>query len=204
LAAAFFLALIAADARALQITLRDTDGKPVADAVIGLIAANPTTTKPRPATMGQRDLTFVPHVLAVQTGADVAFENSDATRHHVYSFSPPKRFDIQMPTGEKPRHEIFDKPGVVAMGCNIHDNMLGFLVIMDTPHLAVSNAAGVSDLGEVPDGTYTARLWHERSRAAGATAEMTVRVWGGAIEGFNAIMDLKPERHGNPVERRAY
>lgn len=195
--------IMAGPAFALELTLKSTDGNPVAQAVVALIPSAPSTAKPLPAVMGQKDTAFVPHVLAVQTGADVVFQNSDNTRHHVYSFSPAKKFERTMPSGAE-EHVIFDKPGVVAIGCNIHDSMLGYIVVTDTPYFAISDAAGTADLKNVPDGNYTASLWHERERAPGGMIEMPVRVSHGGIEGFNAALDLKPERRTETAERKAY
>jgi plastocyanin len=195
--------ILAGSAHALELTLKSTDGKPVAEAVIALIPATPATAKPLPAVMGQKDTAFVPHIVAVQTGADVVFQNSDITRHHVYSFSPSKKFERTMPTGAE-EHVIFDKPGIVAVGCNIHDNMLGYIVVSDTPYFAMSDAAGMADLKNIPDGNYTARLWHERSRAPGGSNDMPVHVTHGSIDGLNAVLDLKPERRSDAAERKAY
>ena len=83
--------------------------------------------------MAQENISFSPHVLIVPVGATVAFPNHDRVRHHVYSVSKPKKFDIKLYGRDETRTEAFDKPGVVALGCNIHDQMSGFIIVVDTP-----------------------------------------------------------------------
>ena len=102
-------------------------------------------------------------MLAVHTGTAVSFPNSDNIRHHVYSFSPAKRFELRLYQARR-RPVVFDKPGVVVLGCNIHDWMLGYVYITDDPFFAVSDDAGRLAL-DLPPGRYTASLWHPRSPA---------------------------------------
>lgn len=153
-------------ASVLQVQVRDKHGLPVADAVVWLLpldrAAPPAHATQ--ATMDQRNLSFVPQVLVVQTGTEVRFPNSDNVRHHVYSFSPAKRFELKLYAGNHTSSVLFDRPGVVTLGCNIHDWMLGYVVVVDTPWFAKTGADGTATV-EAPAGHYTLKLWHPRQDA---------------------------------------
>lgn len=149
-----------ASAATLEVLMQQADGSPVADAVVtlqGPAGAPPAVLK---ADMDQRGQRFAPHVLAVHTGTQVRFPNSDNIRHQVYSFSPAKRFELRLYEGTPADPLLFDKPGVVVLGCNIHDWMLGYIYVTDDPHFAVSNAQGKVRLEQLPPGDYHATLWH--------------------------------------------
>lgn len=153
-------------ASVLQVQVRDMHGLPVADAVVWLLPLDrPAPPSPaRPATMDQRHLSFLPQVLVVQAGTNVRFPNSDNVRHHVYSFSPAKRFELKLYAGNHTSSVLFDKPGVVILGCNIHDWMLGYIVVVDTPWFAKTGANGIATV-EAPAGHYMLKLWHPRQDA---------------------------------------
>jgi plastocyanin len=151
-------------AATVEVRLAQTDGLPLADAV--LVAYPAAAGRPTPASkvavMDQRDHRFVPHVLAVETGTRVRFPNSDNVSHHVYSFSPAKRFEIFLAKGAPAREVEFDRPGVVALGCNIHDWMLAYIDVVDSPFFAVTGADGAAALADLPAGTYRLEAWHPR------------------------------------------
>jgi plastocyanin len=115
------------------------------------------------ADMDQRDQRFAPHVLAVRTGTQIRFPNSDDIRHQVYSFSPAKRFELRLYGGTPSDPVLFDKPGVVVLGCNIHDWMLGYVYVTDDPWFGVSNDKGTLILEQMPAGHYVATLWHPQA-----------------------------------------
>lgn len=141
----------------------DASGQPLADAVVSVagIAEGPPVAG---ATLDQRDLRFVPRVLAVSRGTSVRFLNGDRVNHHVYSFSPVQRFDLRLKRGEGSESIRFDNAGTVVVGCNIHDWMLGFIRVVDGNHFTVTDAQGEARL-EVPtpwpEGA-TLRAWHPR------------------------------------------
>jgi len=156
-------ASIEARAAVAQGEVRDTDGIPVADVVITLV---PTSADPavsaagrKTAVVDQKGREFLPHVLAVGVGTDVKFPNSDRIHHHVYSFSPAKRFEIKLYKGTPAEPVRFDRTGVVVLGCNIHDWMVGYVFVTAAPHFAIADAAGVWSM-ELPAGDYTLDLWH--------------------------------------------
>lgn len=200
LPAALRAALLAAcvlclPARAAEVVLNLSDGTaPVAEAVASLhatAAEAPAAT----AVMDQRNSEFVPGVLPVQVGTAVSFPNSDQVQHQVYSFSTPKPFELPLYAGTPPAPIRFDRPGVVVVGCNIHDWMIGYIVVLDTPHFGKSGADGVVRLA-VPPGRYTLRVWHARLATA---HEETIEVGadGGTRPLVLALGPPPPDRRGS-------
>jgi plastocyanin len=148
----------------LLVEVRDTHGAAIPDAVVYAVSEARSTAPPaRRAVIDQKNRMFVPHVLAIQTGTAVTFPNSDNVRHQVYSFSSAKRFQLPLYAGTPSAPVIFDKPGVVAIGCNIHDQMSAYLVVVDTPYFAVA-ANGRAELSGLPEGSYDVRVWYEGMR----------------------------------------
>ncbi len=149
----------AVQAENVQIRILDQQGAPLADAVAELQMAQPPAIA-KPTDVAQKDLTFVPFVSAIQKGAAVDFPNQDKTRHHVYSFSPAKVFELKLYAGKPEAPVVFEKAGIVALGCNIHDYMQAYVYVGESPYLAVSNAEGRITLTDVPAGTYQVKVWH--------------------------------------------
>lgn len=144
----------------LQAELVDSAGQPLQHAVLSLHGPLDAAPQPSPGVMDQRAQQFVPNVLAVRTGTAVSFPNSDDIRHHVYSFSPAKRFELRLYKGTPSAPVVFDTPGVVVLGCNIHDWMLGYVYVTDDPWFAVSDEQGRLQLDGLPPGRYQVSLWH--------------------------------------------
>ena len=148
----------------LVVEVRDGRGAGVTDAVVYAVPQGKVPSPPsRRAVVDQRNRMFVPHVTAIQTGTAVSFPNSDNVRHQVYSFSPAKRFQLPLYAGTPAEPVVFDKPGVVAIGCNIHDQMSAYLVVVDTPHFA-KTVNGRAELAGLPDGRYDVRVWAKGMR----------------------------------------
>jgi hypothetical protein len=166
-----------AAAARVELQLRQPDGRPLVAAVLyALPVPARRLPPPAPAVMDQRDRRFVPGILAVQTGAEVSFPNTDSISHHVYSFSPAKRFEIYLAKGEIHPPVRFDRPGVVALGCNIHDWMLAYILVVDSPWFAQTDARGVAVLPDLPPGRYRLVTWHPRigEREQGLEREVEV------------------------------
>ena len=142
------------------------------------------------AVMNQRHRKFVPHVLVVQTHARVVFRNSDDVSHHVYSFSPAKRFQLYLAKGEPEKTVVFDQPGVVTLGCNLHDWMLGYILVVDTPWFAKTDASGRASLPDLAPGRYRLEVWHPRATDAPQALARDVEVRGAAP----AVWDLRLAR----------
>lgn len=159
------LALCTASASAATLTARvvDQQGKPLPNAVITLKGPPGKSAVALKADMDQRDQEFVPRVLAVHSNTEVKFPNSDNIRHQVYSFSPAKRFELRLYSGTPSDPLLFDKPGVVVLGCNIHDWMVGYIYVTDEPWFAVSDANGVVKFEDMSAGHYSATLWHPKT-----------------------------------------
>lgn len=151
-----------AQAAQLTLQLKSAAGTAVEDVVVYLLPARPTTARPAPvpARIDQVDKAFVPLVSVVQTGTRISFPNRDNIRHHVYSFSPPRRFEIKLYADTPSMPILFDKAGYVVMGCNIHDSMIAHLLVVDTPWFALTDARGAARIVDVPAGDYTLVAWH--------------------------------------------
>lgn len=167
----YFLATLAAftpvvaAAAALVVTVRNPAGAPVADAAVyAMPASGPSESKGRTISIEQVDREFVPFLNVIQVGTTVDFPNRDPIAHHVYSFSPAKAFEIKLYKGSAPHRVLFDKPGVVVLGCNIHDWMLAYVLVVPTPYFGRTDAKGSVQL-EVPPGSYEVRAWHPLQKA---------------------------------------
>ena len=169
---------LAAPVAAASLTVRvvDSSGKPVRDAVVTLYPASGVRS-PKPSgryTVSQQNLQFHPFLSIVPVGADVSFPNFDNTKHHVYSFSAAKRFELKLFAKDQSRTVHFDKPGVVALGCNIHDQMSAFIVITDSQWTARTNGQGVASFSDAPNASGRLVLWHPYLRAPGGTMQQQV------------------------------
>lgn len=166
-----FLA-VAAQAAPWTIQVRDAGGAPVPDAVVAVeLRGQPAKAGAGvTATMGQKDRQFQPQLLIVQTGTAVNFPNFDTVRHHVYSFSPTKRFELKLYSGTPAEPVVFDKSGVAQLGCNIHDRMSAHIVVVDTPVFGRADAQGEVKL-DLPPGEHRVRLWATRMGNAAPTAQ---------------------------------
>ncbi len=157
----------AGGASGLTVTVMDDKSRPVEGAVV--IARPADDVKVRPvtselATIDQKGKEFIPHVSPIRAGTKVQFPNSDNIRHHVYSFSSAKKFEIPLYKGTPAKPIVFDKPGVVVLGCNIHDWMTAYVYVSDVPYLAVTEKDGTTTIKELPTGTYKVEVWHPQMR----------------------------------------
>ena len=156
---AAWLAFGSAQAADLQLTVNGR-GKPAGEAVVSLhSSAAAAATRPGRGVVDQRNTQFVPRVSVVTVGTPVTFPNSDNVRHQVYSFSPAKRFELPLYAGKPAAPVVFATAGVVELGCNIHDWMLAYVVVVDTPYYAIADARGQARI-QAPAGSYTLRVWH--------------------------------------------
>lgn len=146
----------------LQVAVADGSGRPLPGAVVFLEsrAAKAAVRPAQGVEIAQADKAFQPAVTVVPVGTAVSFPNRDTVRHHVYSFSPAKRFEIKLYVGTPASPVVFDQPGIAVLGCNIHDHMAAWVVVVDTPYHARTGADGVALLPDVPAGSYRLRSWH--------------------------------------------
>ena len=178
---------MASAAAALSVTVVGADGKPVAGAVV---LAEPVAVAPRPAAglkaiMDQRNLMFVPDVLVVQTGTAVDFPNSDQVRHQVYSFSSAKTFQLALYAGRAHAPVVFDHVGLVTLGCNIHDSMVGYIWVTDSPWFGRTGANGALQLHDLAPGEYQVRIWHARLAESGPQLQARLTLVAGATANAN-------------------
>jgi plastocyanin len=145
----------------LSVHASDATGKPLADVVVAVVVKGQRATA-SPGTsfeLAQKDRQFQPRLAVIQTGTAVHFPNFDTVRHHVYSFSSIKRFELKLYAGTPSLPVVFDQPGFASLGCNIHDGMLASVVVVDTPFFGLTNAAGQAVI-DVPAGEHGLRFWH--------------------------------------------
>jgi plastocyanin len=181
-------AAVASPCRAgtLAIKVDDEHGGPVSGVAIYAtplaVAAVKSRSAKRTAVMDQKHNQFVPHVLIVSVGTEVEFPNSDVVSHHVYSFSQAKTFELALYKGDAYPPVMFDRPGVVVLGCNIHDSMLGYIVVVPTEHYALSDEHGTVRLEDLPAGDYTVEAWTPRARPTGLPMAQRVTVSDGTTQ----------------------
>ena len=193
LALCLVLAATGVRGASIEVRARDASGMPVPDAAVYAIASSGATeARSARATLEQADREFVPYVSVIQQGTTVTFPNRDPILHHVYSFSPAKAFEIKLYTGKSPSEILFDKSGVVTLGCNIHDWMIAYIVVVPTPHFARTDAAGVARLRDLPAGSYEVRAWHPQQRAALVPHTLALDASTNPTAGF--IFDLVPRK----------
>jgi len=176
-------------------SITDERGKPISDAVVVAVPAEGSVradARARDATVDQVDKEFVPRVTAVQVGTAVAFPNHDNVRHQVYSFSPTRRFELPLYSGVPAQPVVFDKPGVVVLGCNIHDWMVGYIYVSESPWFAKTNADGRATLA-LPARAYVVRVWHPELVAEEASTRKPVDVTQGATTHVRWSVEIKPE-----------
>jgi plastocyanin len=152
----------------VSVSVLQTDGKPVVGAIVTLhpLDAASRPSPPTRAVMDQVNLAFDPDVLVIPVGSTVEFPNTDTTRHQVYSFSPAHPFQLPLYRGKPYPPERFDRAGLVTLGCNIHDDMLAYIMVTDAAYFGRTNAAGNWSVGTVPRGRYRVEVWHPRVRDA--------------------------------------
>jgi plastocyanin len=195
---AFILGLAGpAGASELALKLSTAAGRPIADAVVIVRPADARRGAPRlsgPFVMSQKDTQFHPFVLIVPVGAEVSFPNFDPFRHHVYSFSKAKTFELKLYGQDETRKVAFDKPGVVAVGCNIHDNMAAYIRVVDTPWAAKAGADGTAVVHDLPPGPAVVTVWHPYLKAPEGEIARKVTVPASGVLRLSVSGELKRVR----------
>lgn len=187
----------------LSVFVRTQAGTPIADAVV---TVQPSTPRPRPAKfaqalrVAQHDQHFQPFVLVVPVGAEVGFPNEDQVRHQVYSFSPAKTFELRLYGRDESRVVKFDKPGVVALGCNIHDSMSAFVKVTEAPYAAKTDASGRVTVKDLPAGDAVVKVWHPYLKAPGNEVRLDVKM---AADGV-VNRDVQGELRTPPMRMQSY
>jgi plastocyanin len=187
----------AAAAGDLLTRVLDKEGKPLQDAVVtarALTGRGAQPPAPSDAVIDQVDKEFVPRVKPVLVGTRVRFPNSDRVRHQVYSFSPAKRFELPLywGGGTAAPAVVFDTPGVVALGCNIHDWMVAYIYVSDTPHFAKTGKDGTAVLKELPPGDYNVRVWQPNLAGSEESTVRRVAIGRSGASDLEWRIEVKP------------
>lgn len=191
-------------AATLAVTVRLANGQPLSGAVItahalsGAARASPPTR----AVMDQIDLAFAPDLLVIAVGSTVEFPNTDATSHEVYSFSSAHKFQLPLYRGKRYPPEHFDRVGLVTLGCNIHDNMLAYIVVTDAPYFGRTGADGIWSARDVTPGRYRVEVWHPRLKGEQADLEREISV--GDSEQAEVTVRLGKALRPAPLEGRPH
>jgi plastocyanin len=189
-AAALGLASVASLATSATVTVQDRQGRPVPDAVV-FLESREAKAASRPGasvTIAQQGMQFSPRVAVVSVGTAVEFPNLDKVRHHVYSFSPSKTFELKLYAGKPANPVVFDRAGVAVLGCNIHDHMSAWVVAVETPHHGRTGDDGRITLEQVPEGAYRLRVWHAELPVGAPASDQPLRV---AASGASATVRLE-------------
>jgi plastocyanin len=175
------LSAASAGATGIVVQVQDATGKVLPDTVIYVEPEGgaPAPKSPPGAQIEQKGLKFMPLVTVVQVGAIINFPNNDKVRHHIYSFSPAHKFDQKLYSGQAASPQVFDKAGTVVLGCNIHDKMIAYVKIVDTPYFAKTDGSGAARIELPAGGKYVVKAWHYNTMG-GATPEQTLTVKAGA------------------------
>jgi plastocyanin len=168
----------AASAATVDVQVLGQDGKPLPEAVVFLESREAkAAVKPLAGLeIAQADKQFVQRVSVVPVGSAVQFPNRDTVRHHVYSFSAAKTFDLKLYIGTPANPVVFDRSGIAVLGCNIHDKMVAWVVVVETPYFGRTAASGKLRLDNVPPGQYQLRTWHADLPPGAAALEQALSV----------------------------
>jgi plastocyanin len=183
-AAVGFLAAIlvgtACPASELTVSVIDPSGHGVADVVVVVAPAGPATPPATPtspvAIMDQRNRAFSPRIIVVHVGTSVEFPNNDTVSHQVYSFSPAKKFQLPLYKGQLHPPVTFDRPGLVVLGCNIHDQMVGYIYVTDAPFFGMTDSAGTLRVPGLSAGEYRISVWSPFVADQASSLSRTVRM----------------------------
>jgi len=198
----------AATAETLEVRVIDRSGEPVPDVAVfatGPGAESPANQTTEPAIMDQRDTRFVPHILVVQKDTYVSFPNSDVIAHHVYSFSKPNNFVLPLYKGITPEPVRFEHDGIVTLGCNIHDHMLAYIVVVDTDVFGVTDRNGVAELDVDTSTTgYDVSIWSARIRDSKEPVSQHVDAGGNVTFSLQKKLRPRPDHQSEAVEWSEY
>jgi len=194
------------EAAELSVMVVSRDGRGVDEVVVIAMpaaAGSRSSPTPRPAVMDQKNLEFLPRVLVVAAGTRVEFPNNDSVSHQVYSFSAAKHFQLPLYKGEVHPPITFDRSGLVVLGCNIHDAMVGYIYVTDAPYFGTTGAGGNLQLKGLPAGDYRVAIWSPFIADPSESLTRTVHIDGSESAttrvqlslALRALPEPKPRRH---------
>jgi plastocyanin len=199
------LGSMSSDAADISVMVIDRDGHGIGEVVVtatpvdsGAVSSINTKT----AVMDQRNLAFTPRVLVVAAGTSVEFPNNDTVSHQVYSFSAAKRFQLPLYKGQVHPPVTFDRPGLVVLGCNIHDVMVGYIYVTDAPYFGMTNPGGGFDVKNVRDGEYRIGIWSPYIADSVAALSRTIRISGDESATIRVQLSQRLRAQPEPKPRR--
>lgn len=182
-------------AEIVRLTLTDQSGNPVNHGVVSAylqhIADHLPNKSEKTVIIDQIDKEFINHVTPIQVGTAINFPNYDQIRHHVYSLSAAKNFEIPLYKGTPAELVTFEQAGVVVLGCNIHDQMSAYIVVVDSPYFASTDEQGQASLS-LPEGNYELRFWHRDADEQSKNIKLTYKLVAGQNGDINHKLNLKP------------
>jgi plastocyanin len=190
----------------VSVTVTADDGRPAENTVVELLPlaeAGPliTTKVPSEAVVDQRNETFLPLVSLIRRNGRVVFTNNDTTMHQVYSFSDIKQFAFEIDEGQRSAPVVFDRAGVAAVGCNIHDHMITYVYVAATPWAVRTDSTGRAQIADVPDGTYRATIWNPQLASGKSPAPISLVVSGDMATLSASIVlsaaDMRAKKHAH-------
>lgn len=182
------------DAGSVTVTVKDSKGGLVPDAVVYAKPSSPVGLREKKqGIIDQQDKQFLPYVTAIQVGTSVLFPNKDNIRHHVYSFSPAKNFELPLYAGVPAEPVTFDKPGFVTLGCNIHDWMISYVAVLPTPYFQVTGKEGHVTLKDLPPGQYSVEVWQPSLKGSPEKFAQHVDVESNGAKELLFTLELKPD-----------
>lgn len=188
------IACSALNAASLSVTVKDGKGGLVSDAVVYAKSSSSTLVRAKRQTViDQQNKQFIPYVTAVQVGTAILFPNKDNIRHHVYSLSPAKKFELPLYSGIPAEPVVFDKEGFVTLGCNIHDWMIAYVAVLPTPYFQVTRDNGRAVLNALPPGQYTIEVWHPLLKGLPDNFAQHVDLVRTDAKQVLVTLDLKPD-----------
>lgn len=208
--ACFILCLLPFSAYAAEfsIIIKSGSGKAVKNAVVTLTPTKKIKLKSRQTyIVDQINKTYVPHVKIITVGSKISFPNKDNIRHHVYSFSEAKKFELPLYKGTPTKPITFNKAGIVVLGCNIHDWMRAYIFISDTPYNGLTGESGGITIRDIPRGNYSLKIWHPRIINDLKNKPVKITLSGNKTKTHQTIISLKPAfkiRRAPKAKRRRY
>lgn len=164
-------------AASLEVDVRDSNGNTLSDAAIYVEAVAGThSPRTKVVEIEQKGRKFLPLMTVIQAGSEIAFPNNDTVRHHVYSFSPAKPFELKLYSGTPGSPILFDKPGTIVIGCNIHDRMVAYIQVVNTPYFGKTDNAGKVRINDLPPGKYKLKAWHHQLSAGANMPESEITI----------------------------
>lgn len=188
-----FISLGALKAGDVKVNIVDTSSEPIKNAVVSLtplFEAPIAVSETQKAVMKQQNTMFHPFVLPIKTGTSVSFPNFDEFRHHVYSFSKAKQFELRLYGKDESNELIFNEAGIIALGCNIHDNMLAYIYVTDDPLYTVSDVQGSAVFKGLPVGRYAMSLWHPDQKSKQDSSHQEIEI-GNSNAVVGAVLKMR-------------